>query len=329
MAAATTLAAEEWRSNSRVLIIGGSGYIGKFIAEASAKKGHPTFVLIRENSISSPEKSDIFQKFKDAGISLIHGDIFDHDSLVKAIKQVDIVICAVAKDLIAHQTKIIAAIKEAGNIKRFVPSEFGSDPERNNAIEPAKSVYQVKVGIRRAIEEEGIPYTYVCSNCFGEMFLKNLAQVLDPPASTHLPTDKVVILGNGNSKVVFNQEADIGEYTIKAVDDPRTLNKTIYLRPSGNIVSLNDLATLWEKKIGKSLERIYVSEEQLLKKIEESAFAYKVVLSLCHSAFVKGDQTNFEIDPSLAVEASQLYPDVNYTSIDQYLDLLLLQEVNH
>ena len=45
------------------------------------------------------------------------GDIYHHDSLVKAIKQVDIVISAVGSQQIADQVKIIAAIKEAGNIK--------------------------------------------------------------------------------------------------------------------------------------------------------------------------------------------------------------------
>jgi putative NADH-flavin reductase len=45
------------------------------------------------------------------------GDIYHHDSLVKAIKQVDIVISAVGSEQIADQVKIIAAIKEAGNIK--------------------------------------------------------------------------------------------------------------------------------------------------------------------------------------------------------------------
>ena len=45
------------------------------------------------------------------------GDIYHHESLVKAIKQVDVVICALGSpEQIADQVKIVAAIKEAGNI---------------------------------------------------------------------------------------------------------------------------------------------------------------------------------------------------------------------
>lgn len=47
----------------------------------------------------------------------VQGDLYDHESLVKAIKQVDVVISTVGHLVLADQTKIIAAIKEAGNVK--------------------------------------------------------------------------------------------------------------------------------------------------------------------------------------------------------------------
>jgi len=52
------------------------------------------------------------------------------------------------------------------------------------------------------------------------------------------------------------------------VDDPRTLNKILYLRPPHNIYSFNELVALWEKLIGKTVEKTYVPEEKLLKDIE-------------------------------------------------------------
>lgn len=48
---------------------------------------------------------------------IVQGDLYDHESLVKAIKQVDVVISTVGQFQLADQEKIIAAIKEAGNIK--------------------------------------------------------------------------------------------------------------------------------------------------------------------------------------------------------------------
>lgn len=47
----------------------------------------------------------------------VQGDLHDHESLVKAIKQVDVVISTVGSMQLADQTKLITAIKEAGNVK--------------------------------------------------------------------------------------------------------------------------------------------------------------------------------------------------------------------
>ncbi|KAL5144476.1 Isoflavone reductase-like protein [Glycine soja] len=302
---------------SKILIIGGTGYIGKHIVEASAKAGNPTFALVRESTLSDPSKAQLIHNFEALGVNLVRGDLYDHEKLVKAIKQVDVVISTLGHLQLADQLKIIAAIKEAGNVKRFFPSEFGNDVDRVHAVEPAKSAFAIKAQIRRSIEAEGIPYTYVSSNYFAGYFLPTLAQpgAFAPPP----PKDKVIILGDGNPKAIFNKEEDIGTYTIRAVDDPRTLNKILYLRPPKNIYSFNELVALWENKIGKTLEKIYVPEEKVLKDIEEAPLPINVVLAINHSVFVKGDHTNFEIEPSFGVEASELYPDVNYTTVEEYL----------
>ncbi|XP_039043327.1 proteoglycan 4-like [Hibiscus syriacus] len=300
---------------SKVLIIGGTGYIGKFIVEASVKQGHPTFALVRESSVSDPVKGKLVENFKNLGVQLLYGDLHDHETLVKAIKQVDVVISAVGEMQLKDEAKIIAAIKEAGNVKRFFPSNFGNDVDRVHAVEPAKTALATKAQIRRAIEAEGIPYTYVVSNCFAGYFLPGLAQ----PGATAPPREKVVIPGNGYPKAVFNYEGDIGTYTIKAVDDPRTLNKILYIKPPKNTYSFNELVALWEKMIGKTLDKTYVPEDQFVKQIQEAPFPNNVLLAIQHSVFVKGDQTNFEIEPSFGVEASELYPDLKYTTVEEYL----------
>ena len=54
--------------------------------------------------------------------------------------------------------------------------------------------------------------------------------------------------------------------------------------------------------------------------VAEASPPLNVLLSLCHCVFVKGGQTNFEIEPCFGVEASELYPDVKYTTVDEILD---------
>ncbi|MBF4211719.1 NAD-dependent epimerase/dehydratase family protein, partial [Pseudomonas donghuensis] len=56
---------------SKILIIGGTGYIGKYLVETSAKSGHPTFALIRESTLKNPEKSKLIDTFKSYGVTLL------------------------------------------------------------------------------------------------------------------------------------------------------------------------------------------------------------------------------------------------------------------
>lgn len=72
----------------------------------------------------------------------------------------------------------------------------------------------------------------------------------------------------GSRIAIFAAEEDVGTYTIKAVDDQRTLNKILYLRPPNNTLSHNELVSLWEKKVGKTCERVYIPEDEVLKKIQ-------------------------------------------------------------
>ena len=62
---------------SKILIIGGTGYIGKFIVEASAKEGHPTFAFVRESTVSDPVKGKVIENFKNLGVQLLYVSIFE------------------------------------------------------------------------------------------------------------------------------------------------------------------------------------------------------------------------------------------------------------
>ncbi|KAG0465328.1 hypothetical protein HPP92_019492 [Vanilla planifolia] len=312
---------------SRILVIGSTGHIGKHIVSASAKLGHPTFALVRQSTASDPSKAAVLESFTTSGVALLYGDLDDHESLVKAIKHVDIVISAVGSLQLANQIKITDAIKEAGNVKRFLPSEFGLDVERVadvELLEPVAAVMVPKREIRQVIRAAGIPYTIISNNYFAGCTLPHLVQIAPP-------TDKVVIFGDGNpkrlgSECVFLAEEDIGMFTIKAADDPRTLNKIVYARPPGNIYSHNELVAIWEKKTGKTLERVFLSEEDVLKTIKEAPVGphpYGLILGIKYMVLMKGACLGFEIDPSVGAEATELYPEVRYTTVEEYYNRIL------
>ncbi|KAE8677530.1 Bifunctional pinoresinol-lariciresinol reductase [Hibiscus syriacus] len=309
---------------SKVLIVGGTGYLGKRLVKASLAQGHQTYVLQRKEVGVDIKKVQLLLWFKQLGAHLVTGSFNDHQSLVNAVKLVDVVICAISgvhirTHQILLQLKLVDAIKEAGNIKRFLPSEFGTDPARmENAMEPGRVTFDDKMVVRRAIEEAGIPFTYISANCFAGYFLGGLCQ----PGFILPSRDHVLLHGDGNQKAIYVDEDDIATYSIKTIDDPRTLNKTVYIRPAENILSQREVVEIWEKLIGKELLNSSISEQEFLAIMKEQDYAEQVGLTHYYHVCYEGYLAHFEIGDE-AEEAFTLYPEVKYTTVEEYMERYL------
>ncbi|GAY68311.1 hypothetical protein CUMW_263150, partial [Citrus unshiu] len=268
----------------KILIFGGTGYLGKYMVKASVASGHKTFVYARpvtQNSRTS--KVEIHKEFQGIGVTIIEGELDEHEKIVSVLKEVDVVISTVAYPQFLDQLKIVDAIKVAGNIKRFLPSEFGCEEDRVRPLPPFEACLETKRIVRRAIEAAQIPYTFVSANLCGAYF----ANVLLRPSESH---DDVVVYGSGEAKAVFNYEEDIAKCTIKT---------------------------------GWNFKRVHVSEEELVKLSETLSPPEDIPISIIHSALAKGDLMNFELGED-DIEASMLYPDFKFTTIDQLLDIFLI-----
>ena len=73
---------------------------------------------------------------------------------------------------------------------------------------------------------------------------------------------------------VLNYEEDVAAYTVKAATDPRVANRVIVYRPPGNIVSQLDLISSWEKKTGRTLKKINMPEEEIVKLSESKQSSF-------------------------------------------------------
>ncbi|KAL2520136.1 Isoflavone reductase-like protein P3 [Forsythia ovata] len=276
------------RNESKILIIAGTGYIGSYMVKASIKLGHPTYVYSRPNS----SKSELLNEFESMGAVIVNGELKDHEELVSVLKEVDVVISAVAYP------------------QRFLPSDFGCEEDKISVLPPFQAFLDKKKKIRRAIEAANIPYTFVSANCFGAYFINYL---LRPYEQREEITSQLPVL---------NFEEDIGIYTIKVATDPRACNRVVLYRPSTNIISQLELISLWEKKTGRTFKKIHVSEEEIVTLSKTLPDPSNIPVSILHSVFIKGVTMNFDIGEN-DIEASVLYPDVKFTTVDELLDIFL------
>ncbi|XAR55848.1 Leucoanthocyanidin reductase [Bertholletia excelsa] len=299
----------------RVLIAGATGFIGQFVVEASLAAGKPTYLLVRPLD-GCPSKAKAIKALQDKGAIVIQqGKINDQEFMEKLLKEreIDVVISVVGGANILDQLTLIRAIKAVGTIKRFLPSEFGHDVDRAEPVEPGLTMYKEKRMVRRLVEESGVPYTYICCNSIASWPYYDNTH----PSEVLPPLDKFQIYGDGTVKAYFVAGTDIGKFTMKAVDDVRTLNKSVHFRPPCNLLNMNDLAALWEKKIGRVLPRVTVSEDDLLAVAAENIIPQSNVASFTHDIFINGCQTNFSIDGPNEVEVCSLYPDESFRTVDE------------
>ncbi|KAL3716624.1 hypothetical protein ACJRO7_008237 [Eucalyptus globulus] len=280
-------------NKSKILVFGGTGYFGKHVVTASASFGHPTFIFIRPATPQMPPSSlRLRGEFRSLGVTLVQ----EHEKMVYVLKQVDILISVLPVSAIPDQIKIIDAIIAVGNIERFLPSEFGCEEDRITPLPPFEPLLEKKKKIRRLLKASTIPYTFVSANCYAAYFISLL---LHP----HDPRPELVVYGTGEAKAVLNWEQDVAKYTIKVANDPRTRNRVVIYRPPVNIISQNELISSWEKKTGQRFEKVGVQEDELIK--------------------LSQNLMSFDLDED-DLEASCLYPEIEYTNIDQLLDIFLV-----
>ena len=70
--------------------------MGRRIVAASLSQGHPTYVLQRPEIGLDIDKLQILLAFKKQGAHLVEGSFSDLESLVRAVKLVDVVICPIS-----------------------------------------------------------------------------------------------------------------------------------------------------------------------------------------------------------------------------------------
>ncbi|XP_027361820.1 leucoanthocyanidin reductase-like [Abrus precatorius] len=300
-------------TRNRILVIGGTGFMGQFITKASLAFGYPTYLLLKPGPVT-PSKASIVKTFQDKGAKVIHGAINDKEFMVKIFKEheIDVVISLVGGENVLDQLLLLESMKSVNTIKRFLPSEFGHDVDKTNPVEPGLRMYKEKRLIRRLIQEYGIPYTNICCNSIASWpYYDNCHPTKVPP-----PLDQFQIYGDGNVKAYFVDGNDIGRFTMKAIDDIRTLNKSVHFRPSNNCYSINELASLWEKKIGRTIPRVTVTGDDLLAIAAENCIPRSVVASFTHDIFINGCQVNFSTDGPNDVEINKLYPDENFRCLE-------------
>ncbi|KAI0150617.1 NAD(P)-binding protein [Xylariaceae sp. FL1272] len=145
-------------SFNRIAILGHNGWAGSAVLRALASTGAPIKVLHRAGS-------DVSQL--PAGVTSAEIDLDDPNTLIPALKNIDIALSFTARDGIPKQKAFIQAIPST-DVKLFVPSDLGFKFDDQGLQIVAN---RTKKEVEDAAKAAGVPITVVWVGCFTESTL--------------------------------------------------------------------------------------------------------------------------------------------------------------
>ncbi|KAL4740264.1 hypothetical protein BDV11DRAFT_204455 [Aspergillus similis] len=248
-------------SKSNLLIFGATGAIGSYITAAitDARDAFGRIGIFTSQSTLTSKTKEI-NALREQGVDILVGDVTSKHDVLKSFDGFDTVVSALGRGVIAQQVHLVQWADESPHIKRFLPSEYGTDIEYSPASANEKP-HQQKLKVRAAIREtKNLEYAFVVT-----------APSKNPRGgSFDVKNKKAVLLGDGKGRISLVACADVGKFVVHTL--------THWDKARGRALKLNsftttpnDIVAEFEKQTGDKWSVEYTSLEQL-KQYEKEAW---------------------------------------------------------
>ncbi len=227
-----------------ILIIGGTGTLGKEVTKQLLVEGHKISILTR-----NPEKNI---QITEGGIQIIKGDLTDAASLQSACKGMEIVIAA-AHSLLGKgkyssekvddkgHRDLIDAAKAAG-VQHFIyASVIGA------SLDSPIDFWRTKAKVEEYLKQSGLNYTILRGAAFMEFHVHEMI------GKSVLAKGKATILGKGENPANFVSVRDVSQYAVLSFKNSELRNKTLEIGGLDNL-SRNEIAALYGELVDKTVK---------------------------------------------------------------------------
>jgi uncharacterized protein YbjT (DUF2867 family) len=222
-----------------LLVIGGTGTLGRQIVLQALTKGYQVRCLVRN-----------FRRanfLKEWGAELVYGDLSIPETIPPCLQGITAVIDAStsrpsdvdALKIVDWNGKIaLIEASKAANIKRFIFCSTQNLEQFSNI-----PLMEIKQGIELKLKQSNIPYTIFRLTGFYQGLIEQYAI----PILENLP----IWVTNENTCVSYMDTQDIAKFCLRSLQLPQTINKTYFLGgPKGWVSS--DIIRLCEQLAGQS-----------------------------------------------------------------------------
>ncbi len=230
----------------QVLVVGGTGTLGRQIAKSALDAGHKVRCIVR-----TPRKAAFLQEW---GCELTQGDLLEADSLDYSLEEIDAVIDASTSRPDDPQSiyetdwegklNLYRACDRLGVKRVIFLSLLAAERYRNVPL------MDIKYCTERLLEESSLDYTILQGAAFMQGVIGQFAiPVLD---------SQTVWISGSPSEIAYMNTQDMARFTIAALNNPETIRKSFPV-VGPKAWKADELVKLCEKFSGKSAKVLRVS----------------------------------------------------------------------
>jgi nucleoside-diphosphate-sugar epimerase len=263
--------------SENILIIGGTGLIGEHISNAIvASREHFKRIALFTSANTIFTKAAFVDGLKAKGVEIIVGDIKLADDVREAYTGFDTVISCVGRQVISAQLELIRLADKHPDVKRFFPSEYGTDVE-HNATSSTELPHQAKLKVRAALAAtQTLEYTYIVTGPYANadrgLFLSAAPTQTEASGSFDVKRKRAVLLGDPDAKINLTTMRDVGQLVVAALRSPEQ-SKNRALLCNSFTATPNAILAEFEKQTGGEKWDVAITELETLKQLEKEAWA--------------------------------------------------------
>ncbi|KAL6697105.1 hypothetical protein J3F84DRAFT_368022 [Trichoderma pleuroticola] len=238
-----------------ILAFGATGNIGKHIVNQLIR-ATPSFprisIFTSPNTVAT--KPELLSQWKDAGVSVIVGDITNAEDVKRAYGGVDTAISCLGRGALEHQFELIRLADESDSVRWFFPSEYGTDPDHDPSSAFEKP-HQFKRRVRKTFAEDvkNLKPTYLVVGPYIEMWVDGDETF----GGFDIKNKKTALLGDGEQPIGFTAMEDVGKALVAALQRPEVSVGKV-LKIASFTKSPNKILAEYEKQLGYKLDTKYI-----------------------------------------------------------------------
>lgn len=204
-----------------VLMFGATGAIGTFIInELTSQLDAGTFnrLAIFTSRSTVDNKSETIENLKSHGVEVFVGDVTDKSYIRKVLEGTtsainpstdatpfDTIVSAAGRNAILTQIPILEVAESVDSVKRYYPSEYGTDIEYDPKTSPSEPPHQLKLKVRAFIRDniKRLEYTYLVTGPYSDMWMNKAPDALAHTGSFDVQGKKATVLYDGKQRISF------------------------------------------------------------------------------------------------------------------------------